>query len=72
MLENQVLAWDRHKNVAGLNRINDPNPTVFIIGRPMAIRYKKNNKKNLHLNYKVLFHFDYCQEFFRHVLNYYS
>ena len=29
MLENQVLAWDRHKNVAGLNRINDPNPTFF-------------------------------------------
>ena len=45
MLENQVLAWDRHKNVAGLNRINDPNPTFFIIGRPMAIRYKKKQQE---------------------------
>ena len=35
-LEIQVLAWDRHKNVAGLN---------LITGSPMAIQVLTNDNK---------------------------
>jgi len=35
---NQILAWDRHRNVAVLNRLMEfPTLSLLIIGSPMAI-----------------------------------
>jgi hypothetical protein len=39
MLEVQVLAWDRHKNVAGLNWVIGFQPSpLFIIAYPKAVQ----------------------------------
>ena len=40
MLDIQVMAWDRHKNVAGLNRSIEFNP-LFLIS-DFKRQYKKN------------------------------
>jgi hypothetical protein len=43
ILEMQVLAWDRHTHVAGLNYMIEPYPyPLLIIGSPVAIhKYNK-------------------------------
>ena len=49
MLDIQVMAWDRHKNVAGLNRSIEFNP-LFLIS-DFKRQYKKNyitDKKHAH------------------------
>ena len=42
-VEMQVLAWDRHSNVAGLNRSMAPK-SLLIIGSPIVIDIYTNNK----------------------------
>ena len=44
-LDIQVLAWDRHKNMTGLNRLSDPNPIPPTTGSPNTIQMQTNNKK---------------------------
>ena len=37
-MEIKILAWDRHRNVAGLNRLTLP---LLIFWSPLAIQWKK-------------------------------
>jgi len=42
MLKNQVLAWNRHTKVAGLNRLMGfPNPPLLTTGSPTAMHINK-------------------------------
>lgn len=38
-LENHVLAWDRHKNVAGLNQLKGFQPSPFDVRIPNGNTY---------------------------------
>jgi hypothetical protein len=40
------MSWDRHTNVAGLNRIKESQPSPFFIVRYPAARYKQ--AKHMH------------------------
>ena len=44
-LEIQVLAWDRYKNVTGLNRLMGSQLSLLLTGPPTAIRIYTNDKK---------------------------
>ena len=48
MLEIQVLACDGHKNVAGLNRLMEPQPSIA--GSPTAIQTLKKNPDQIHFH----------------------
>jgi len=44
MLKIQVLDWDRHKNIVGLNRLIGYNPNLLIIGSSKTIQIQTNVK----------------------------
>ena len=44
--EIQILAWDRHKNVAELNQLMESKPSLSsLFDLQLQIRYLSNNKK---------------------------
>ena len=46
-MEIQVLAWDRHKNVAVLNLLVGYQPSPLIFGSPMTICFHSKRPHDL-------------------------